>query len=85
MTNSVLSINSLINVEVNLGTTSAQSQSLSNLLIVGTSDVIDVSTRIRNYTSLAEVVVDFGTTAPEYLAAQVYFAQSPTPNQLSIG
>lgn len=42
--------------------------------------------RIRFYTSLADVAVDFPvTTSPEYLAATAFFSQSPRPNRIAIG
>lgn len=42
--------------------------------------------RTRTYNSLADVAVDFPiTTSAEYLAAQAYFAQSPSPQKLIIG
>lgn len=43
--------------------------------------------RVREYTSLAEVAVDFPTTtSPEYLAAQAFFSQSPRrPSKIKIG
>ena len=85
MTNSVLSPNTLVTVDVNLGIAGVQSQSLSNMLVVGITDVINVQERIRNYTTLAGVITDFGTSAPEYFAAAAYFAQSPQPITLSIG
>ena len=85
MTASALPINNLINVSVNLGTTPASQQNTSTLLILGSSAVIDVVERLRNYTTIAAVAADFGTSAPEYLAALVYFEQSPQPITLSIG
>ena len=42
--------------------------------------------RVRTYSNLAAVVVDFAvTTSPEYLAAQALFAQSPRPKNIKIG
>jgi hypothetical protein len=42
--------------------------------------------RVRSYSSLAEVAVDFpSTTGPEYLAAQALFSQSPRPETIKIG
>lgn len=41
--------------------------------------------RIRFYTSLAAVAVDFAVTSPEYLAAQVAFSQTPKPTKIAIG
>ena len=74
-----LPISSLIDVTINFGATVAQAQNLTNLLVLGTSDIIDVTQRIRTYTSLDGVIADFGTSLPEYNAAQVWFAQTPTP------
>jgi len=84
MSNS-LPISRLINVDVILTPQAAQAQSLNNLLVLGSSDVIDTVQRIRNYTTLGEVAADFGTLLPEYLAAVLWFEQNPQPNNLSIG
>lgn len=80
-----LPISRLINVDVVLTPLAAQAQDLSTLLIGGSSNVIDPSQRIRTYTTLDEVADDFGTTAPEYLAAALWFEQNPQPNELMIG
>ena len=80
-----LSISRLIKVDVVLTPSAAQAQSLSDLLVLGSSDVIDVVERIRLYGSLSAVATDFGTTAPEYEAAVAWFGQSPQPTQLYIG
>jgi hypothetical protein len=85
MTASSLPISRLINVSVNLSPLPAQMQNLSNLLLMGSSDVIDTTERLRNYLTLAAVASDFGTTAPEYLAAALWFEQQPQPTQISIG
>jgi hypothetical protein len=80
-----LSISSLIQVQVNLSPTGAIAQNTSVELVLGNSGVIDTTTRIRYYTSLAGVAADFGTSAPEYLAAQMWFAQTPQPTEIAIG
>lgn len=80
-----LPISRLIAVSVTLTPTAAQSQNLSTLLILGTSDVIDVVERMRLYESLTDVADQFGTSAPEYLAASLYFEQAPQPTALQIG
>ena len=42
--------------------------------------------RIRQYASLAAMAADgFLTTDPEYVAAQLYFSQSPTPQYVWVG
>lgn len=80
-----LPINRLVNVSVNLSPSAAQMQNTSTLLILGSSNVIDVTERFRSYTSLAAVSADFGTSAPEYLAANLWFQQAPQPTTLQIG
>lgn len=51
MTTSQLSISRLISGTVNLSPAAAQAQSLNSLLVLGSSNVIDVSSRMREYTS----------------------------------
>lgn len=80
-----LPISRLINVDVVLAPAAAQAQDLSTLLILGSSAVIDVEQRLRTYSSIEAVAADFGTSAPEYLAAILWFAQAPQPNFLKIG
>lgn len=80
-----LPITRLVNVQVNLSPAAAQMQDISTLLILGSSDVIDVIERYRTYYSIADVASDFGTTAPEYLAALLWFEQAPQPVSLQIG
>ena len=85
MPQSQLPVSGLVNVQVNLASAPAQAQSLSDLLVLGSSDVIDTQERMRTYQTLAAVATDFGTTAPEYLAAVEWFGQSPQPTRLYIG
>lgn len=80
-----LPVSRLINVTVNLAPAAAQAQDLSTLLVLGNSDVIDTVERLRTYTSIDAVAADFGTVAPEYLAALLWFEQAPQPFQLDIG
>lgn len=79
-----LSVSRLVRVSLNLQPIAAARRAFGVLLIAGDSNVIDGSERIRNYTDLASVAADFGTTAPEYLAAALYFGQTPQPLNLSI-
>lgn len=80
-----LSINRLVNVSVNLSPQAAQMQNISTLLILGDSNVIDPTERFRSYTGIDGVAADFGTVAPEYLAAVLWFEQTPQPTSLQIG
>lgn len=85
MTTNTIPVSDLVNVQINLGAISAQAQNLNNLLVLGSSGVIDSVQRYREYSTLSAVAADFGTTAPEYLAATEWFGQSPQPGQLIIG
>jgi hypothetical protein len=80
-----LPISRVVSSQVNLSPAGAQSQSLSDMLVLGNSDVIDTVERMRTYATLSAVATDFGTNAPEYLAAQRWFGQSPQPAQIRIG
>ena len=80
-----LPVSRLINVAVQLTPAGASAQNLSTLLILGASPVIDMVERYRNYSSIDGVAADFGTTAPEYLAALLWFQQVPQPSSLKIG
>jgi hypothetical protein len=80
-----LPVNRLINVQVNISPLAAQFANFNSLLIIGDSDVISTAERIRLYSSLSAVATDFGTSAPEYAAALLFFSQSPQPTSLYIG
>lgn len=80
-----LPVSRIVNVDVVLSPIPAQAQDLSTLLILGSSNVIDVVERIRTYSTIEEVVADFGVDAPEYQAALLWFSQSPQPNQIKVG
>jgi len=72
-------------VSVILTPAGAQAQSISDLLLLGTSTVIDNVERYRVYSSLTGVANDFGTSAVEYLASALWFSQSPQPTRIYIG
>lgn len=80
-----LPISRLIDVSVVLTPPAAQSQSLDSLLVLGSTDVIDVVERLRTYESIDALVLDFGTSGPEYSAAVLWFEQEPQPQQIKIG
>ena len=80
-----LNIGRLVRATVNLAPLAAARRGFGTLLVVGDSNVINGVDRLRTYVDLESVAEDFGTSAPEYLAASLYFGQSPRPNQLMIG
>ena len=81
----MLDVSNLINVTVALTTAPASGRTFNTTLIAGDSAVISGAQRIRQYTALTGVASDFGVSAPEYLAASLYFGQSPQPSTLYIG
>lgn len=83
-TSSSLPISNLVNVAVNLSAVPAQIQNLQSLCVLGSSDVISNTEKMRTYTTVTQVATDFGTSAPEYLAALEWFSQSPQPQDLKI-
>ncbi len=80
-----LAVSDVVSVQVVMSPKAAATRDFGALLILGSSPVIDVNERIRQYSSLDGVVADFGTSAPEYLAANLYYSQSPQPETLFIG
>lgn len=81
-----LPISLIIAVGVTLTPTGVQTPNFNTALVVGsTAGVIDTVTRMRTYATLSAVATDFGTTAPEYLAAVEWFSQLPAPTSLNIG
>lgn len=81
----MLPVSRLIKVTVNLGATPAVGRSFNTLCIAGDSNVISGTERIRSYANFEDVESDFGVSAPETLAAELYFGQSPQPTSLQIG
>lgn len=80
-----LSVSDLVRVTVNLSPLAAAVRSFGVLLIAGDSNVINGAERFRTYTTIDGVAADFGTDAPEYYAAALYFGQTPKPRTLMIG
>lgn len=80
-----LPVSRLINVTINMSPQAAQGANLNTGLIMGASTVIDTGERFRSYASAAAIATDFGTSAPEYLAANLYFQQVPQPSTLLVG
>ena len=80
-----LAVSGVVNVQVVMSPLAAATRDFGALLILGASSVIDTNERIRQYSSLDAVAADFGTAAPEYLAASLFFSQSPKPAILYVG
>lgn len=80
-----LSVSDVVNVSVVMSPIAAATRNFGSLLILGSSPVVDTTERLRLYSSLDGVATDFGTSAPEYLAAALYFGQTPQPSVLYVG
>ncbi len=80
-----LSVSDVVRVTVNLQPKAAQRRNFGIHLILGASPVIDQDERIRFYSGIDGVVSDFGVTANETKAAQLFYSQSPQPSTLAIG
>lgn len=80
-----LNVSTIVNVSVSLSPVPTPVVNLNTLLLLGDSDIIDVHQRIRTYTSLSQVAVDFGTSVAEYQSAALYYGQNPQPLTLYIG
>ena len=83
--NTGLSVNDVVNVSIVMSPKAAQERNFGSLLIVGDSSVVDVVERMREYTSIDAIAADFGSSAPEYVAASLYFGQSPQPQVCYVG
>lgn len=81
----MLPVSRLINVQTQITKAGAQGRLFNQALAIGDSNVISGLQRIRDYSSLAEVIADFGLSAPETLAATTYFDQKPTPTSFACG
>jgi hypothetical protein len=80
-----LPVSRLVSVQVSLTTPAVIAPAINTCLLLGTSNVIDSTERIRQYASIAEVSNDFGSTTEEFLGAQMWFSQNPRPDNIFIG
>lgn len=80
------SLSVVCNVSVNVSPVAAAPPTFDQGLIVGPSTIIPTATRIVQYANLAAMTAaGWSNSAPEYLAAQLYFGQTPTPQVLWVG
>ncbi|MFJ7312521.1 DUF3383 domain-containing protein [Pseudomonas sp. NPDC098747] len=82
---STLSVSGVVNVQIVMSPKAAAVRDFGALLVLGASPVIDVTERIREYADTDGVVADFGTTAPEYIANNLFYSQSPQPARSFVG
>jgi hypothetical protein len=80
-----LNVSRVVDVDINFSPQAVPAARFDTLLVMGDSAVILPGEKMRSYNGIEEVALDFVTTAPEYLAADLYFAQIPQPDELFIG
>ncbi len=81
-----LDLRPIVKVDINLSAKAAARKGFNVGLILGSSAVIPVTERCRVYTSADAMLADgFTNASDEYVAAQLYFSQSPQPDKLVIG
>lgn len=81
-----LAISDVVNVDVVLAPLAVPLRNFGIMLLVGHTDqVISTRERFRIYATIDDVAADFSSTDPEYLAATLFFGQTPQPDILYIG
>jgi hypothetical protein len=79
-------LDSVVDITVQVSPLAAPRATFNIALIVGTSAVIPTAERLRLYENVDDMLDDgFVITDPEYIAAQIYFSQSPAPRKLYVG
>ncbi|MDO4838799.1 MAG: DUF3383 family protein [Clostridia bacterium] len=81
----MLTLDPIVKVNLLVGSATSASNVFDVGLILGSSDTISSTDRVKEYASLLEMTSDgFETTDEEYLAAAKYFAASPAPASVMI-
>ena len=84
-----LSLTNIVDITVTVSPQSAVANTFNQGLYIGNSAIIPsygANSRLRQYPSTAAMLTDgFTVSSPEYIAAQIYFSQTPTPQFIWIG
>lgn len=80
-----LPISDIVTVAISVAPSAPQAKSFGCALILGINTNLPLYDRVRTYTNLAGVAVDFATNTDEYKAAAAYFGQNPAPASVKIG
>ena len=84
-----LNLSNIVDITVTVSPSAVTANQFNQGLFLGPSNVIPsygTNPRLRQYTSTAAMLADgFTATEPEYIAAQIYFSQVPTPQYIWIG
>lgn len=89
MSSATLPLDLIVDVVVQIAPQAPAQPTFNQGLIIGPSGIIPAvgaNSRVRKYTSLAQMLTDgFSTSDPEYIAASLYFSQQPTAQFLWVG
>ncbi|MBS1003168.1 MULTISPECIES: DUF3383 family protein [Acetobacter] len=80
-----LPLSDIVNAQVTLDPQASATRNFGTLLIVGSESVLSDTEDLRSYSSLDSVGDDYAVTSPVYLAATLFYAQSPQPSTLYVG
>lgn len=75
----------LVSVTVSLEASSGTPQSVNSLLVLTDNTVIDSVERMRGYSSLSAVGIDFGTSSEAFGVAEIWFGIPNPPDIIYIG
>lgn len=82
----MLKIDDIVRLSLVIGTAAVSTDAYDTGLILGSSDVISTSDRMKAFYSLEAVAEEgFATSSDEYKAAAAYFGQDPAPEKVYIG
>ena len=81
-----MNLSNLVDVRVSISPLSAPRRGFDQMLILGTTNVITAEDRVALYQSTSAMLSDgFATTDPEYICAEIAFAQEPAPVTIIVG
>ncbi|WP_027633384.1 DUF3383 family protein [Clostridium hydrogeniformans] len=81
-----LPLSDAVDVSVSVGPVSSVRTNFNLAIIVGSSKIIKLPDRVKTYSKMGDMTADGWTgTEPEYLAAQLYFSQTPKPTKIAVG
>lgn len=87
-----LSLSDIVDITVTVAPAAASANPFNQGLFIGNSTVIPsygTNARLRQYTAatfaIAMLTDGFSANSPEYIAAQIYFSQTPQPSYIWIG
>lgn len=81
-----LTLKPIINISASLAARAAARKGFNTALILGTSEVIPQSERVRVYYTADDLITDgFKDDSAEYKAAKLYFSATETPTKLYVG